>query len=525
MKNNILKKLSILISFMFIFIATSIPVFAATPSIPKDAPTKGSITIAKNGATFTAYKVLDATQSGDAYEYSPTNEFKGFFNNPKYGSYSENNIQNLDAEKTKKLAIDLHKYVIDNNISGQEILDGQETSVNLGYYLVAETSRDSKGAAVASAPILVSVPKVSGDTWNYNITIDPKDNTPSLEKNIIKNNKRVKTSSDNIGDIIKYQVNATIPTYETNESNAKKIMYKFTDTMSKGLTYDAATGFKITSGDKTFTKDTDYTVNVEKQTDGSTVITINFVYNNIKDCVDNGLTLNYQATLNNEAVVSAETNAGNHNTIKLDYTNNPNVENSYKTLTDNVTSYTWGFGIKKVDSNNNAKALEGAEFSIKDSKGNTLASYTYNENGQVVPLKGNAVTNSNGVTTFTGLEEGTYVITEEAAPNGYSLLKDPIDLRITANRGNSGNYTGAATINISNGNEAASIIDNLTEADGNVLFNVQIENHEGFSLPNTGGLGTTGFIKIAIILLSVVCVLAILGLGYTKLENSKKTKN
>lgn len=522
MRNNILKKLSILMSFMFIFIATSIPVFAATPSISKDAPTTGSITITKNGATFTAYEILSATQSGDAYEYSPTSEFKGFFNNPKYGSYSENNIQNLDAEQTKQFSIDLHKYVIDNNISGQDLSNGQKNTVNLGYYLVSETSSDSEGAAVASAPILVSVPQVSGDSWNYDITINPKDNTPTLEKNIIENDQRVKTSSANIGDVVKYEVNASIPVYQ---SNAKNIMYKFTDTMSKGLTYDEKTGFKVTSGDKIFSAGQDYTVTSEKQSDGSTIITINFKYDNIKAYADTGLTLNYQATLNGDAVVNTGANDGNPNTIQLDYTNNPNVENSYKKLTDKVITYTWGFGIKKVDSNDNSKALEGAEFSIKDSKGNILASYTYNENGQVVPLKGNAVTNSNGVTTFTGLEEGTYIITEEKAPNGYRLLKDPIDIIITANRGNSGNYNGAATINISNSNGAASEIDHLTEADGNVLFNLQIENYEGFSLPNTGGLGTTGFIKIAIILLSVVCVLAILGLGYTKLENSKKTKN
>ena len=45
MRNNILKKFSFIMAFMFIFITTSIPVFASTPSISKDAPSKGSITI------------------------------------------------------------------------------------------------------------------------------------------------------------------------------------------------------------------------------------------------------------------------------------------------------------------------------------------------------------------------------------------------------------------------------------------------------------------------------------------------
>ncbi|EGT3615254.1 isopeptide-forming domain-containing fimbrial protein [Clostridium perfringens] len=521
MRNNILKKLSILMSFMFIFIATSIPVFAATPSISKDAPTTGSITITKNGATFTAYEILSATQSGDAYEYSPTSEFKGFFNNPKYGSYDQDKIQKLSGEQVREFAVDLHKYVLDNNISGQDLSNGQKNTVNLGYYLVSETSSDSEGAAVASAPILVSVPQVSGDSWNYDITINPKDNTPILEKNIIENDQRVKTSSANIGDVVKYEVNASIPVYQ---SNAKNIMYKFTDTMSKGLTYDEKTGFKVTSGDKVFSAGQDYTVTSEKQSDGSTIITINFKYDNIKAYADTGLTLNYQATLNGDAVVNTGANDGNPNNIQLDYTNNPNVEGSYKKLTDKVITYTWGFAITKVDANDNNKLLKDAKFSIKDSNRNVLASYTYNENGQVVPLTGNVVTNSNGVATFTGLKEGIYYITEEVAPAGYSLLKDPVEVTITANEEN-GNYNGAATIAVSNNNTAGKKINDISEEDGNVLFNVQIKNYSGIALPSTGGIGNTGFIKIAIVLLSVVCVLAVLGLGYTKLENSKKSKN
>lgn len=57
----------------------STPVFAAnTPSIDKDAPKTGSITITKEGAGFTAYQVLKATQSGDAYDYTATDNFKDF---------------------------------------------------------------------------------------------------------------------------------------------------------------------------------------------------------------------------------------------------------------------------------------------------------------------------------------------------------------------------------------------------------------------------------------------------------------
>ncbi|BDU93790.1 isopeptide-forming domain-containing fimbrial protein [Clostridium perfringens] len=94
-----------------------------------------------------------------------------------------------------------------------------------------------------------------------NVTLNPKDTTPTIEKKIIEDNKLVDTSSANIGDTIKYKVTSTIPTYEKNATN---IVYKIKDTMSKGLTYDSNAGIKVTSGDKTFVENTDYTVKSNK---------------------------------------------------------------------------------------------------------------------------------------------------------------------------------------------------------------------------------------------------------------------
>lgn len=524
MKNKIFKKFSIFMSCLFIFMAASIPVFAATPTLGENPPTEGSITINKNGANFTAYEILSATQSGDAYEYMPTNEFKNFFNNSNYlmnskdekSVYTADNLQKLTQDQVKDLAVNIHKYVRDNDIKGIPLSNGQKTNVKLGYYLVTETSQNSDGPMVASTPLLVSIPQVSGSTWNYNLTINPKDNKPTLEKNIIENGKKVKTSSANIGDVIKYEVNSVIPAYE---SNATGIKYIFTDTMSKGLTYDEATGFKITSGDKTFVNGTDYTVSTKKDSTGKTIITIDFKYDNIKDYATKGLTLDYQATLNSNAVVSTQKNNGNPNDIDLEYTNNPYVKDSYKHLKDHVTTYTWGFEVHKVDATDTTKDLAGAEFSVKDENNKVVGRYTYNNDGQVVLLNGDkGITNNNGLVSFTGLKEGNYFITEEKAPKGYSLLKKPVEVTIKPTIEN-GNYTGEASISITNGNEAGSKADNITMKDGNVLFNVTIKDYAGFSLPGTGGLGTDGFVKIGLTLLGVVVVL---GAGYVLLDKRKR---
>lgn len=517
--DKLLKKITVVVSSLVMMLTVSTPVFAAnTPSIDKDAPKTGSITITKDGAGFTAYQVLKATQSGDAYDYTATDNFKGFFNNPQYGNYTENQIKDLTtSDAIKEFAAQLHKYTIDNKISnGIQVDSGVKTNVDLGYYLVLETSEQSTGNAVVSTAMLVSVPQVENDKWNYNVALNPKDNAPSIEKKIIENNKFVDTSSANIGDTIKYKVTATIPTYEKNATN---IVYKIKDTMSKGLTYDSNTGIKITSGNKTFVENTDYTVATTKNSDGSTSIEVNFVYDNIKAYADNGLTLEYQATLNENAVVDTKVNTGNPNDVTLEYTNNPDLENNYKTVGDKVKSYTWGLGVKKVDADDITKDLAGAEFSVKDANGNIMGKYTYNENGNVVILQGNGVTGANGVVTFTGLKEGDYFITEEKAPNGYSLLKEPVKVTITAQKDNNGDYTGQATIAVTNGNEAGSIVNDITMNDGNVLFNVQIKNYAGISLPGTGGLGTDGFIKLGLALLGVVVVL---GSGYVILDKKER---
>ncbi|EPB8221040.1 surface protein, partial [Clostridium perfringens] len=119
--DKLIKKMSLMLSSVLMILTFSVPVFAKTiptPSIDKDAPKTGSITITKEGAGFTAYQVLKATQSGDAYDYTATDNFKGFFNNNKYGNYTENQIKDLTTtDDIKEFASQLHKYAIDNKIS------------------------------------------------------------------------------------------------------------------------------------------------------------------------------------------------------------------------------------------------------------------------------------------------------------------------------------------------------------------------------------------------------------------------
>ncbi|MCU4879652.1 SpaA isopeptide-forming pilin-related protein [Bacillus cereus] len=71
--------------------------------------------------------------------------------------------------------------------------------------------------------------------------------------------------------------------------------------------------------------------------------------------------------------------------------------------------------IKKVDSNNDNKKLEGAKFKIEDSKGKIVGELVTNEEGEAISKD---------------LPIGNYTLVEVEAPKGYELLKEKITVKI-----------------------------------------------------------------------------------------------
>ncbi|TKH24101.1 choice-of-anchor A family protein, partial [Bacillus cereus] len=71
--------------------------------------------------------------------------------------------------------------------------------------------------------------------------------------------------------------------------------------------------------------------------------------------------------------------------------------------------------IKKVDSNNDNKKLEGAKFHIEDSKGKIVGELVTNEEGEVISKD---------------LPKGNYTLVEVEAPKGYELLKEKITVKV-----------------------------------------------------------------------------------------------
>lgn len=126
-------------------------------------------------------------------------------------------------------------------------------SLPFGLYLLAET-RVPENVTDTTAPFLVSMPSttITGDSWNYDVTVYPKNDTgsPTLEKTLRESQEdtgkhngsthdigdgyaHTGTASD--GDVINYQILSTLPTI-TSDATALTA-YTYTDTLSKGVEY------------------------------------------------------------------------------------------------------------------------------------------------------------------------------------------------------------------------------------------------------------------------------------------------
>lgn len=518
MKNNIKKLFSTIIVFLMA-VALVMPVGASDKVDPKDNPeidvtkTTGSITMKKKGSQFSVYKVLDATAKAgqNVFTYSKNSAFESFFGNEAYGNFTiekiaelpnELNIRNEDGtitdpiKETVKLTTPLQKFIEDNGVQPVATItcpnDGTAVTVDnlgIGFYLIVETATHSDSASVASKSMLVPLPIVEGNkpnySWNYNLNITPKDEPVPLDKNIRKQNgekfELVSSSTNNIGDILEYQVDTAIPHYD-DKTDIKSIKYIITDTLSTGLDFVNQDKLNIVVADfsgnnKTLVKDVDYTIEYNGRT-----MTINFVYPNIM--AYNTLQLRYNVVINENAIVGG---GANPNKVELEYTNNPNTGTTSKPW-DETKTYTYGIQILKHDVSDENVRLAGAAFELQDEEGNVIAAYEYDKEGKlIIAGDGNVETDEEGLAYFVGLEAGTYYLKETKAPEGYQILDGRATLVIEADL-ETGNavYTLngtviAETTAIENGGSASKVV--VTK----------FANTKGFNLPKTGGAGTWMF--------------------------------
>lgn len=401
------------------------------------------------------------------------------------------------ANKTKVINF-VNTYKGANKESTDENGTASFTELDLNaLYVFAET--DATNAALASdgskvnvtkvsVPFLVSLPFTGSDgTTVTNLRVYPKNSTgtESIDKNIIENNTKKKTTVANIGDTINYEVTYSVPVPENGLTELKIV-----DTMDKGLTFkNEASNITVINdkgaegSEKKLTYNTEYTVSLDE---AKNTVTIDFAkyLNSLQKNSTETFTITYTVKLNENAVLGQ---TGNKNKVYLEYQNYGEKEPK-KTTDKDTTVFTYGIDLTKKGEGTDV--LEGVKFELTDSENQPVKVQKNGTNEFYTPggTSNEVTTATDGKIYIRGLKPGTYKLTETKTKAGYVLLKDPVEIMITQKEAESG--IAEATV----GRKPVTMQNDQKNSDSKTAeVPLTVVNSKEFDLPATGGRGIALF--------------------------------
>lgn len=421
--------------------------------------------------------------------------------------------KHLNAKKTSTVADNTNATIY--TISG----------LQAGYYLVKDA--DSSENIDAFTKYILRVVKST--------KITPKSSVPTSEKKVKDINDATDTnysdwmdSADHdLGDEVDFRFEGTLP---DDFDKYTSYTYIFHDKQSAGLSFqaDKVKVYIDTDGNVIPAIGQGGHVNYEVLTNGINIgETFNIKFANLKNMKDeDGNTISvskdskiyveYKSTLTGEDVVYGKD--GNPNEMYLEYSNNPNGAGTGKTPDDKVIVFVYKTVINKVDQEGNS--LKGAEFTLEKFKKQTGGAASYKdkngtthegiwlsakqgEKNSADIINGNIPIKAGTQFTFKGLDDGVYRLKETTTPDGYNTMKDIIfEIKATHADGDNPELTDL------NGDSISGEI-TLTPSKGEGSLTATIENKKGSQLPETGGIGTTIFYVVGVVLMLGAGVLLI----------------
>lgn len=386
-------------------------------------------------------------------------------------------LEGFNTEQaTKFAAFVANGYLSTTKIAGTGTID----LLSAGYYLIKDvTEVEGEYDASNLTLLLVSGPET--------VTPQVKTDIPTLQKKVKDKNDSIGESATtdwqdsadyDIGDIIPYQLTATLG----NVSNFDTYYVEFVDKMEH-LSYDNITSVKV--GNTTLTRG-EYFYNWD-ELDKKLTVSIDDVK---QYGATNGstITVEYTARLDSDAILGS---TGNPNEAYLVFSNNPNGDGKGQTKPDKNIVFTYKVVANKIDQK--GVALPGAAFALykklpaepsdgtscilQDGDAYTLVEkLNVGENGEVANKK---------LTTFEwkGIDDGDYMIMEIITPAGYNSI-EPIKFTVNANHETPAD--DPKLTELTGGDKFTGSVDHST-------LTTEIENKQGATLPDTGGIGTTIF--------------------------------
>ena len=309
--------------------------------------------------------------------------------------------------------------------------DGSFTIAGLdyGWYMADEEGTDISGSHAAASLLMVSTAAPS-------VQIKVKSDYPQLIKQIEEDDGTA--GWNDIGD---YQYGQAIPyRFETtlpDVSGYETYLMRFHDRMDPALDFDPSS-VAVTmdkDGKQYRLSPQEFAITDTPTADETFSVTIP----DIKAIADREfgsygqrVELTYSGVFN-EGILDRQDQGkqGFENTVRLEFSNDPDSSQTGFTPWDTVVCYT--YRLNAVKHNENDVKLAGAKFRLYLDK-DCQTELGFAKHGDVYLPAADAqdiVTDDEGSFRLDGLDQGTYWLREVQAPAGYHKLKDPIEITIT----------------------------------------------------------------------------------------------
>lgn len=530
----------------------SITAFAAsTGSITVQDQSGTNATVA--GKTLNLFKIFSATSSGENISYQwvtegdGSNRYQSFFFGTdgiigaEVGTIHDvvNYINGIkdDSFAFSQMASKLHTYIHTNSIAPLQSVTVPEGSnsytfsdLELGYYLIYDaTTLPEDSPAVRSAAMLAHP--------GENKVIQLKADRPHIMKYVDDSNTGTPDwklgTTASIGETVSFRIVTAIPNHDLYGEN---YTFEITDNMANEL--------ELIKDSITVTITAPAAVDGEESSSGAeAAYVINTDTAALPENVDFKITFSNITELQQDTMIEVIYNAkvtanaqfNNKNTAILTYSNDPNTAGSTGSVEAVASVLLWQFTLTKYMEDASGTPsyirLAGAQFEIysktdlenplkfttselETAAGVKYLKYTFDPDAGTVTTLDTLNEGDDGKTDvgysdggnlgqilIFGLGEGTYVIREKKAPNGYQIAKGDFEFTVNDTIGITGAISNAS-ISEATRTETPGQFTRVLIQETDQKYYVGITNAPGAALPETGGIGTTLFTVIGVVLMA-----------------------
>lgn len=451
---------------------------------PKNGTTYGEVTIVKTG------RVGNGTEnklSGVTFTLEKWNETDGKWN--------------LVTASDK----DGKEFNLTTDTNGEISVSGLSQGK---YRFIEQSIKENNTYIIDQTPIEFEVTKEGKikykDKESAGVSIPVINESPDVEKNVIKDSSPKTEADYSVGDKVPYQITVTVP-----ENITKLTTFTVSDTPNHLKYNEDAT---LTCNGAAVSADV-YTIATVGEDVPENGFKITFKPADMAEYAGQKIIINYTATLLSTA---DQTGAGNRNDVSLVYSNNIGVdgdgnptEGDKKEIHDSTFVYTFKVKVNKI-ADDTQKGLENVEFDLyKEDESGTVTGDAAKALGLDPTKKWTKVnkeplkTDANGYVEQGGLANGEYYLVETKTASGYNLLKAPVKVTLSIQAKTEWVKT---YIYDDNGNMLKHTVDkkNTTfsggDEGGKTEYTITVVNCKGFDLPTTGGFGTLLFSGIGVLL-------------------------